>query len=59
MNWLKANHNWIFNILAIAGPIVAGVVSGGVFTAPVIFAAATGLVAKLAQSPVAPPTKAP
>ena len=55
MNWLRAHHGWITNLLAIAAPIVAGVVSGGVLTAPVIITAAGVLVGKLAQSPLPVP----
>lgn len=52
MNWIKNNKSWMLNVLTVAGPVVAGVVSGGVFTLPVLFAAATGLVGKLAASPL-------
>lgn len=55
MNWIKAHHGWITNALAVAAPILAGVVSGGVFTLPVLITALGGLAAKLAQSPLPPP----
>jgi hypothetical protein len=40
----------LLNLLAVAGPIAAGVISGGVFTAPVLITAVSTLAAKLAQS---------
>lgn len=52
MNFLKAHLNKILNVLWLAAPVVAGVVSGGVFTAPVLIAAGGALAGKLAQSPV-------
>lgn len=52
MKWLSAHKGWILNVLTVAGPVVAGFVSGGVFTLPVIIATATGLVGKLAASPL-------
>lgn len=55
INWLKANHGWITNILAIAAPVVVGVVTGGVFTLPVIVTAIGVVVGKFAQSPLPPP----
>ncbi len=56
MNWLKAHHGWITNILALAAPVVAGVISGGVFTVPVLVTALGSLFGKLAQSPLPAPT---
>ena len=51
-SFIKKYKNAILNIVLAAAPVVAGVVSGGVLTLPVIFAAATGLVGKLAASPL-------
>lgn len=57
MNWLKAHHNWITNVLAVAAPVLAGVVSGGVFTLPVLITAVGTIAAKLAPSPFTLPPK--
>lgn len=52
--WL-AHHNKIMNILAIGSPVLAGVLSGGVFTLPVLITAVSTLAAKMAQTPVPAP----
>jgi len=55
MNFIKklfTTKNGLLNIVAIAAPIVAGVISGGVFTVPVLIAAAGSLAGKLAASPL-------
>jgi len=48
----RKHANTALNVIGLAGPVVAGVISGGVFTAPVLISAATGLALKLAQSPI-------
>lgn len=51
MNFKKLfTKQGLLNFLCIAGPIVAGVVSGGVFTAPVLITALSTLAGKLANS---------
>ena len=52
MNFFKKYKNAILNVLIVAAPVVAGVLSGGVFTAPVLIAAGAGLAGKLAASPL-------
>lgn len=49
-NWLKQYHGWIMNVLAVAAPVAMGVVSGGVFTLPVLISAGGVIFGKLAQS---------
>lgn len=55
MNFLKklfTTRNGLLTLLAVAAPVVAGVVSGGVFTIPVFIAAGGALAGKLAASPL-------
>ncbi len=55
MTFLKklfGTKNGILNVLAVAAPIVTGVVTGGVFTVPVLVAALGSLAGKLAASPI-------
>lgn len=52
MNWLNRHKSWILNVLALAAPVAAGVVSGGVLTFPVLVAALGSLAGKLAASPL-------
>ena len=52
MKFLKRHRSKIMTWLGIAAPVVAGLVSGGVLTAPVIISAAGVLLAKLAASPI-------
>lgn len=49
---VKEQFTWnrVFNILAVAAPIVAGVVAGGVFTPATIITALGVIAAKAAQS---------
>lgn len=51
-SFLKKYKNAIFNVIALAAPVVAGVVSGGVLTVPVAIAAGAALAGKLAASPI-------
>ncbi len=51
----NAHHNKILNLLGLAAPVVAGVVSGGVFTLPVLVTAGGVIAAKYAQTPMPPP----
>lgn len=51
-NWLTAHKNALMNIILAAAPVVAGVASGGILTVPVLITAVTGLVGKLAASPL-------
>lgn len=58
MNWLKnliTTRNGLLSIIAVAAPVVMGVVTGGVFTVPVIVTAIGAIAGKLAASPLAPP----
>jgi hypothetical protein len=50
--FLKKYKNGIFNVVAVAGTVVAGILSGGVFTLPVIITAVSTVAGKLAASPV-------
>ncbi len=55
MTFLKklfGTRNGLLTVLAVAAPIVTGVVSGGVFTVPVLIAALGSLAGKLAASPI-------
>lgn len=52
MKWWTMNKNKVLNLLSLAAPVVAGVASGGVFTAPVLIAALAAIVGKLAASPL-------
>jgi hypothetical protein len=51
-NWIKNHKNAIMNVILAAAPVVAGVASGGVLTIPVAITAITGVVGKLAASPL-------
>lgn len=51
-SFVKKYKNAILNVFVIAGPVVAGVISGGILTAPVLIAAGVGLAGKLAASPL-------
>lgn len=52
LHLLKRHRSKVFTVLGYAAPVVAGVVSGGVFTAPVIITAIGVLFSKLAASPL-------
>ena len=55
MTFLKklfTTKNGFLTLVALAAPVVAGVVSGGVFTVPVLIAAGGALAGKLAASPL-------
>lgn len=51
-SFVKKYKNAILNVLLVAAPVVAGIVSGGVLTVPVAIAAGTAIVGKLAASPL-------
>lgn len=55
MSWLKnlfTTRNGLLTLVSVAAPVVAGVISGGVFTVPVLIAAVGSLTGKLAASPL-------
>lgn len=52
MNWLSKNKTWILRVLAVAAPVVAGVLGGGVLTVPVVMTAIGTFIGTLGKSPM-------
>jgi hypothetical protein len=52
MSFIRSHLNKILNVVGAAAVVAAGVVSGGIFTLPVLITAVGSLATKLANTPV-------